>query len=54
MLQNYLLKVNDQGLISSIQIKSLKKEIDFQQGFAHYTSNHLLSKIDPQSINRHS
>ena len=37
-MQHYVLKVNDQGSIISLRLKSANKDIDFQQAFGHYTS----------------
>ncbi len=42
--QNYIIKVNEKGVITSIQVKSVNKEIEFQQAFAQYTSIHFSSE----------
>lgn len=37
--QKYVLTVNERGAITTLKIKSINKEIDFQQNFAHYISS---------------
>ncbi|CAF1239524.1 unnamed protein product [Rotaria sordida] len=37
--QHYILKVNERGVIISLQVKSINKEIDFTQHFGYYISS---------------
>ncbi|CAF5171878.1 unnamed protein product, partial [Rotaria magnacalcarata] len=47
--QHYILKVNEQGSIVSLKLKSLDKEINFQQNFSYYASSSSDGKSQQQS-----
>ncbi|CAF3219791.1 unnamed protein product [Rotaria socialis] len=47
--QHYILTVNEQGSIVSLKLKSLDKEINFQQNFSYYTSSGSDGKSHQQS-----